>query len=141
MMNSTNWLIILNISYLNEIIKSLKASGGRSVSMWTTKCRTLMESLFWKLSEENGVGTHCLTSSQQFPICRPLPTPFLWTHNNNEAITICDRICNMEMVGMFYLVSWYARFLKTSHIFKRDKHSPSPPIAWHYKKNSQVMAF
>jgi hypothetical protein len=38
----------------------LKPSGGRSVrrgflSMWTTKCGTLMELLLWKLNEENGL--------------------------------------------------------------------------------------
>jgi hypothetical protein len=46
--------------------------------------------------------------------------PSLWalapnfpcTHNNNEAITICDGICNMERVSVFYLMSWCARLLR-----------------------------
>jgi hypothetical protein len=29
---------------------------------------------------------------------------FPWTHNNNEAMTIGDKIYNMERVGMFYRV-------------------------------------
>ncbi len=31
-----------------------------------------------------------------------VPT-FPLTHNNSEAITICDKICNMERIGVFYL--------------------------------------
>ncbi len=41
-----------------------------------------------------------------------IPPTFLWTHNNNEAITICDGICNMERVGIFYPMLWCARFLR-----------------------------
>jgi hypothetical protein len=82
MTNSTNYLIIMNISCLNKIIKSLKPNGGRSMkkgflSMWTTKCGTLMQLLLQKLNEENGVGTHYFTSSQQFPLCGSLPPPSL----------------------------------------------------------------
>jgi hypothetical protein len=37
---------------------------------------------------------------------------FHWTHNNNEAITICDGIYNKERVSIFYLVPWCVRFLR-----------------------------
>jgi hypothetical protein len=57
------------------------------------------------------------------PYLQALAPTFPWTHNNNEAITICDKICNMEMVGMFYLVSWYERFLKL-HTFSRGTNIP-----------------
>ncbi len=62
--------------------KKLEAHGGRSVrkgflSMWTTKCGTLMQLLLWKLNKKNGVCTHCFTSSQQFPLCGPLAPPSL----------------------------------------------------------------
>jgi hypothetical protein len=46
------------------------------------------------------------------PSLRALAPTFPWTHNNNEAITICDGICNMERVGIFYLMPWCARFLR-----------------------------
>jgi len=77
--------------------------------MQTTKCATLMQLLLQKLNKENGVGTHYFTSSQQFPLCGPLPPTFPWTHNNHEAMTIGDRIYNMERVGVFYLVWWCVR--------------------------------
>jgi hypothetical protein len=62
-------LTILNTSYANEIIKSLKPNGGRNVKkrlldMWTTKCKTLVELLFQKSREESVGGIHSLTSSQ-----------------------------------------------------------------------------
>jgi hypothetical protein len=41
-----------------------------------------------------------------------LAPTFPLTHNNNEAITRRDIIYNMERVGMFYQVSWCARFLR-----------------------------
>jgi hypothetical protein len=46
------------------------------------------------------------------PTLRALASNFSWTHSNNEAITICDGIYNMERVGMFYPIPWCARFLK-----------------------------
>jgi hypothetical protein len=46
------------------------------------------------------------------PTLKAFALTFPWTHNNNEAITICDGICNMERVGMFNLVPWCARFLR-----------------------------
>jgi hypothetical protein len=79
--------------------------------MLKTKCKTLIKLLLSKLNEENGVGIESFTSSQQFHHYKPLPT-CPWTHNNNEAITICVGICNMESVGIFYQVPWRARFLK-----------------------------
>jgi hypothetical protein len=39
------------------------------------------------------------------PLLRTLAPTFLWTHNNNEAISMCDGICNMERVGIFYPMS------------------------------------
>ncbi len=54
---------------------------------------------------------------------KALAPNFPWTHNNNEAITICDGIYNMERVGMFYLVPWCARFLKL-YTFSKGLHIP-----------------
>jgi hypothetical protein len=44
-----------------------------------------------------------------------------WTHNNNEAMTIGDRISNMERVDMFYPMSWCARFLGLYTFSRRIK--------------------
>ncbi len=49
-MNSTHWSNILNISYWNEITRSLKPNGVRSMrrgllNMWTKKCTILMQLL------------------------------------------------------------------------------------------------
>ncbi len=41
---------------------------------------------------------------------KALTLTFPWTHSNNEAITICDGIYNMERVGMFYPVPWCVKF-------------------------------
>jgi hypothetical protein len=43
---------------------------------------------------------------------RAFALTYPWTHSNNEAIIICDGICNMERVGMFYPVPWCVRFLR-----------------------------
>ncbi len=56
--------------YLNEITRSSKPNGGRSVkrgflNTWTRKCMTLMQLLLQKLSKESGGGTYSLTFSQQ----------------------------------------------------------------------------
>jgi hypothetical protein len=53
------------------------------------------------------------------PTLRALASNFSWTHSNNEAITICDGIYNMERVGMFYPIPWCARFLKLYTFSKR----------------------
>jgi hypothetical protein len=52
------------------------------------------------------------------PSLKALAPTFPWTHNNNEAITICDRICNMERVGIFYPLLWFARFLRLNTLSK-----------------------
>ncbi len=57
-------------------------------------------------------------------IADPCPPTFPWTHNNNETITICDGICNMENFGIFYLVSWCARFLRL-YTFSKGINIPS----------------
>jgi hypothetical protein len=67
---------------MNDIVRSFKPNGGKSVkigllNMWTTKCMTLMELLLQELNEKKWGGTHSLTSSQQFLLCEPLPQPFL----------------------------------------------------------------
>jgi len=46
------------------------------------------------------------------PSLQALVPTFFWTHNNNEAITICDGISNMERVGVFYPMLWCARFFR-----------------------------
>jgi hypothetical protein len=43
---------------------------------------------------------------------RAFAPTFPWTHNINEAITICNEIFNMERVGMFYPIPWCVRFLR-----------------------------
>ncbi len=48
---------------------------------------------------------------------------FPWTHSNNEGITICDGICNMERVGMFYPIPWCAKFLRL-YTFSKGLHTP-----------------
>jgi hypothetical protein len=48
----------------------------------------------------------------RIPSLQALAPTFPWTHNNNEAITICDGICNMESVGIFYTMTCCARFLR-----------------------------
>jgi hypothetical protein len=40
-----------------------------------------------------------------------------------KAITICDGICNMEWIGMFYLVPWCAKFMRL-YIFSKGLHIP-----------------
>jgi hypothetical protein len=54
---------------------------------------------------------------------KALAPNFPWTHNNNETITICDGIYNMERVGMFYPIPWCARFLKL-YTFSKGLHIP-----------------
>jgi hypothetical protein len=46
------------------------------------------------------------------PSLRAFAPTFPWTRNNNEAITICDGIYNMERVVIFYPMPWCARFLR-----------------------------
>jgi hypothetical protein len=46
------------------------------------------------------------------PSLHVLAPTFIWTHKNNEAMIICDGICNMERVGIFYPVLWCASFLR-----------------------------
>jgi len=46
------------------------------------------------------------------PTLRAFVSTFPWTHSNNEVLTICEGIYNMERVGMFYLAPWCARFLR-----------------------------
>jgi hypothetical protein len=60
---------------------------------------------------------------------------FPWTHNNNEAMTIGDRIYNMERVGMFYLVLWCARFLKFYTLSRRINIPLIHPLHGSTKKN------
>jgi hypothetical protein len=50
-----------------------------------------------------------------------LAPTFPWTHNNNEDITICDEICNMERVSIFYPMPWCVRFLSLYTLSKRIK--------------------
>ncbi len=50
-------------------------------------------------------------------ITSPCPT-FPWTHNNNEAITICDGIYNMEKVGIYTQCHGVQGFLGFTHFQK-----------------------
>jgi hypothetical protein len=85
--------------------------------MLRTKCKTLIKLLLQTLNKENRVGTHSFTLHNNSIITCPCPT-FPWTHNNNEAITICDGIYNMERVGILYPMPWCARFLRVTHFQK-----------------------
>jgi hypothetical protein len=57
------------------------------------------------------------------PTLKALAPNFPWTHSNNEAITTCDGICNMEKVGMVYLNPWCAKFLRL-YKFSKGLHTP-----------------
>jgi hypothetical protein len=54
---------------------------------------------------------------------KALAPNFPWTHNNNEAITICDGIYNLERVGMFYPIPWCVKFLRL-YTFSKGLHIP-----------------
>jgi hypothetical protein len=72
---------------------------------------------------------------------RALAPTLPWTHNNNEAMTIGDRIYNMEMVGVLYLVLWFARFLRL-YTFSRGINIPLVhPLHGATKRNCKQWLF
>ncbi len=75
---------------------------------------------------------HILTTIPS--LCALAPT-FLWTHNNNEAITICDGFCKVERVGIFYPVSWCARFFRLYTFSKRINILLVHPLHGHIEMN------
>ncbi len=91
------------------------ACGQQNVGLWWNCC-------FGSWVKKMGLAPIVWHLHNNSLFVGPCP-PFPWTHNNNEVITICDRIRNMEMVGMFYLVLWYVRFLKL-HTFSRGTNIP-----------------
>jgi hypothetical protein len=66
---------------------------------------------------------------------RALAPNFPWIYSNNEAITICDGIYNMERVGMFYPVPWCGRLFRL-YTFSKGLHIPlMHPLRGAIKKN------
>ncbi len=72
---------------------------------------------------------------------RTFAPTFNWTHSNNEAITICDGICNMERVGMFYPVPWCVRFLRLYTFSKRLNIPLTHPLRGAIEKKLWTTAF
>jgi hypothetical protein len=62
-------------------------------------------------------------------------------NNNNEAITICDGICNMESVGMFYPIPWCAKLFKL-YTFSKGINIPLvPPLCGAIERNCGQWVF
>ncbi len=90
--------------------------GQQNERLWWNCCELEVEWRKW--------GWHPLFDIfTTIPSLWVLAPTFPWTHNNNEAITICDRIYNMERVGMFYPMPWCVRFLKF-YTFSRGINIP-----------------
>jgi len=104
---------MLSTSYSNKILKAQWWECGKRID---TYVKNNMQDFDGVVAlEVNGRkwGWHPLSHIfTRIPSLQALAPTFLWTHNNNEAITICDGICNMERVGMFSPMPWCARFFR-----------------------------
>ncbi len=104
---------MLSTSYLNKILKTQQWECGKRID---TYVKNKMQDFDEVVALEVNIrkwGWHSLSHIfTRISSLQALAPTFLWTHNNNEAITICDEICNMERVGMFSPMPWCARFLR-----------------------------
>jgi hypothetical protein len=111
----------------------LKHNGGRNgkrglQNMWKTKCRIFYGVVAPEV-EQRKWGWH------------PFFDIFLHTHNNNEATIVCDKVCNMKKVSMFYPISWCARFLKLYTFLKKINIPLVHPLCGTTKRNYKQWIF
>jgi hypothetical protein len=115
---------MLSTRYSNEIIKSLEPwweECEKRIAIYVeNKMQKFDGIVLPKVVERIKWGWHPLSHIfTTIPSLWGLAPTFPWMHNNNEVINVCDGICNMERVGIFYPMPWCARFIRLYTFSKR----------------------